>query len=286
MPVLKTLYVKKHFMQLCLLLCLTAYSLLSCDVIPSVSINGTPITSPPTNVAGAQGTPQMNIWYKGSTGVEIRYEDWKSPGNNEDTVTIVRFDLHYVKLSVAYQPSDPLLLSDWMQKEQATAIINGGYFDNQNNATALVVSNGQVSGSSYNGFGGMLSVDTHGTIALRSLHDQPYDPNNEQLQQATQSSPMLLLHSKATQFDANAASSRRSAVAVDKQGRLLFIVSPNMAFTLGEFADLLATSDLAIDNALNLDGGASTGLYVKAGSQQASIDSIAKLPIVIIVKGK
>ena len=281
MPVLK-----KHFIQLFLLLCLTACSLLSCDLVPSVSINGTPITSSPTNVAGVQGTPQMNTWYKGTAGVEVRYEDWKSPGNNEDTVTIVRFDLHYVKLSVAYQPSDPLLMSEWMQKEHATAIINGGYFDDQDNATALVVSNGQASGSSYNGFGGMLSVDDHGNTSLRSLHDQPYDPNNEQLQQATQSSPMLLLNGKATQFDANAASSRRSAVAMDNQGRLLFIASPGMAFTLGEFADLLAASDLSIDRALNLDGGASTGLYMKAGNQQASIDSIAKLPIVIIVKGK
>lgn len=286
MLLLKTLYVKKHFIQLCLLLCLVAWSLLSCALVPSVSINGTPIASSPTNVAGSQGTPQMNIWYKGTPGVEVRYENWKSPGDNEDTITIVRFDLRYVKLSVAYQPSDPLLMSEWMQKEHATAIINGGYFDEQDNATALIVSDGQAFGSSYNRFGGMLSVDTHGSTTLRSLHDQPYDPNNDQLQQATQSSPMLILNGKATQFNANAASSRRSVVAMDKQGRLLFIASPNLAFSLGEFADLLAASDLSIDRALNLDGGASTGLYMKADNQQASIDSIAKLPIVIIAKGK
>ena len=206
----------KNAIQLCLLFMLILCSLISCDLLPSVSINGTPITSSPTNGAAAQGTPQLNTWYKGTTGVEVRYEDWKSPGNNEDTVTIVRFDLRYVKLSVAYQPSNPLLLIDWMQKEHATAIINGGYFDDQNNATALVVSDGQVFGTSYNGFGGMLSVDTQGHTTLRSLHDQPYDPNNDQLQQATQSSPMLILNGKATQFDANAASSRRTVVAMDK----------------------------------------------------------------------
>ncbi|HYL43877.1 MAG TPA: phosphodiester glycosidase family protein [Ktedonobacteraceae bacterium] len=278
----------KHYLRLCLLLCLAVISLVSCDLLPSVSINGTPIPSSPTNVAGTQGTPQLNTWYKdkGTPGVEVRYEDWKSPGNNEDTVTIVRFDLRYVKLSVAYQPSNPLLLSEWMQKEHATAIINGGYFDDQNNATALVVSNGQVFGTSYNGFGGMLSVDANGHTSLRSLNQQPYDPNNDQLQQATQSSPMLILNGKATQFDANAASSRRTVVAMDRQGRLLFIVSPNMAFSLGELADLLASSDLSIDRALNLDGGASTGLYLNAGSQQASIDSIGKLPIVVLVQKK
>ena len=278
-------FLKKYALQSCLLLCLFISSLTSCDLVPSVSINGTPITSAPTNIA-AQATPHLNTWYKGTSGVEVRYEDWKSPGDNEDTVTIVRFDLHYVNLSVAYQPGTPLLLSEWMQKEHATAIINGGYFDDQDNATALTVANGQAFGSSYNGFGGMLSVDTADHTSLRSLSQQPYDPNNDQLQQATQSSPMLVLNGKATQFDANAASSRRSVVAMDKQGRLLFIVSPNMAFTLGELSDLLVGSDLSIDRALNLDGGASTGLYLNSGTQQASIDSIAKLPIVVIVKEK
>jgi hypothetical protein len=42
------------------------------------------------------------------------------------------------------------------------------------------------------------------------------------------------------------------------------------------------TSDLSIDVALNLDGGASTGLYMHAGNQHVSIDSLTQLPIVII----
>jgi len=276
---------KKYTVILCLLLCLLLCSLVSCDLVPSISIGNTP-TSSTTSTPNDQGTPQLNTWYKGASGVEVRYEDWKSPGNNEDTVTIVRFDLRHIKLSVAYQPSQPLLMSDWMRQEHATAIINGGYFDDQNNATALTVANGQSFGTSYNGFGGMLSVDAQGNISLRSLHEQPYDPNNEQLQQATQSSPMLVVNGKATQFNADAGGSRRSVVAIDKQGRLLLIVSPSMAFSLGELEDLLVSSDLSIDRALNLDGGASTGLYVNSGSQQVAIDSVAKLPIVVIVRTK
>lgn len=276
----------KTSLRLCLLFCLLLCILMACDLVPAISTQSTPTTSSPTSTPGNQGTPQLNTWYQGTRGVEVRYENWKSPADNEDTVTIVRFDPRYVNLSVAYQPSQPLLLSKWMQQEHATAIINGGYFDDQDDATALVVSNGQSFGTSYNGFGGMLSVDGQGRTSLRSLHEEPYDPNNEQLQQATQSSPMLVLNGKATQFDANAASSRRSIVAMDKQGRLLFIVSPGEAFSLNELADLLATSDLSIDRALNLDGGASTGLYVNAGSQRVAIDSIARLPIVVIVKAK
>src|SRR5438034_2134869 len=218
----------KHTLKLYLLLCLLLFSLLACNLVPTTSTSGTPgnTSTATTTQPSDQGTPQLNTWYRGAPGVEVRYEDWKSPGNNEDTVTIARFDLRHISLSVAYQPAQPLSMSEWMRKEHATAIINGGYFDKQNTATALVVSNGQSFGTSYDGFGGMLSVNSQGHIDLRSLRQHLYDPNNDRLRQATQSSPMLVLYGPATQFNPDAASSRRSVVVMDKQGRLLFIASP------------------------------------------------------------
>jgi uncharacterized protein YigE (DUF2233 family) len=270
---------ESRFIRLSLLLCLLIFSLSSCDLLPSVTVNVTPVTS------SSNGT-QLNVWNRVATGVEVRNEDWKIPGGDDDTVTIVRFDLHKIKLSVGYQPGQPLLMNEWMQQEHAIAMINGGYFDQQDNATALVVSNGKVFGKSYNGFGGMLSVDAHGIVHLRSLRQQPYDPNTEPLEQATQSAPMLMSGGKRTQFSADASQTRRSVVAMDKQGRLLFIASPNQVFSLDELADQLASSDLSIEVALNLDGGSSTGLYVNGGSSHVTIDSLAKLPLMIIVKAR
>jgi exopolysaccharide biosynthesis protein len=269
----------KQFIRLSLLLCLLIVPLASCDLLPSLTVRITPVTS------SSNGT-HLNVWNRVATGVEVRYEDWKIPGGDDDTVTIVRFDIHKIKLSVGYQPGQPLLMNEWMQQEHAIAMINGGYFDQQDNATALVVSNGKVFGESYTGFGGMLSVDAHGNVSLRSLHQQPYDPYNEQLEQATQSAPMLMLDGKRTQFSADASQTRRSIVAMDKQGHLLFIVSPNQVFSLDELADQLASSDLSMEVALNLDGGASTSLYVNGGSSHVAIDSIAKLPLVVIVKAR
>ena len=270
---------ESRFIRLSLLLCLLIFSLSSCDLLPSVTVSITPSTS------SSNGT-QLNVWNRVATGVEVRYEDWKIPGGDDDTVTIVRFDLHKIKLSVGYQPGQPLLMNEWMQQEHAIAMINGGYFDQQDNATALVVSNGKVFGESYGGFGGMLSVNAHGTVNLRSLRQQPYDPNTEQLEQATQSAPMLMSGGKRTQFSADASQTRRSVVAMDKQGRLLFIASPGQVFSLDQLADQLVSSDLSIETALNLDGGSSTGLYVNGGSSHVTIDSLAKLPLVIIVKAR
>lgn len=271
----------KNFYIFCLLFLLLSGTLLACGLSTTTTFNnGTPVVS----TTPTAGTPALNQWVTASPGIELRYEDWKSPGNNEDTVTITRFNLNRVHLKVGYQPAKPLTIDEWMRQEQATAILNGGYFDQDNTSIALTVSNGQAYGTSYNSFGGMLSVDAQGNVSLRSLNQRPYDPNSEKLQQATQSSPMLMVNGKRTQFNANAASQRRTVVAQDTQGRLLFIVSPSSAFSLDELADLLASSDLALKTALNLDGGASTGMYVNAGNQHVAIDAVTTLPIVIIVK--
>jgi uncharacterized protein YigE (DUF2233 family) len=266
-----------------IIICIVLFALIACNALP-VNIGGG--ASPTPN--DMPGNAQLNVWYAVAQGVQVRYEDWKTSDGSDDTVTIARFDPRYITLSVGYQPEEPLYASQWMQQERALAVINGGYFDTKDNATALVISNGQTSGSSYVGFGGMLWADAQGHIGLRSLNQQPYHAN-EAITQATQSSPTLVLDGTRTQFNVDASQNRRSVVAMDRQGRLLFIASPGETFSLDELADLLASSDLSISIAVNLDGGGSTGLYVdggKANGRRVAIESLVRLPLVVIVKEK
>lgn len=260
------------FWHTCLLGSLFLMPLLAaCVGLPAISI-GSPAQTP---------TPTMNTWNQAAPGVEIRTEIWQSAEGTSDSISIVRLNTRYIKLQVVYQPDQPLSMEGWMAREHATALINGGYFDGLDHATALVISNSQAFGTSYDGFGGMFAVDARDHVQVRSLREQPYTPA-EGLTQATQCTPMLLLNGRRTQFTANSKTSPRSVVAMDRQGRLLFIVSPGVDFTLDDMATLLARSDLGLVNALNLDGGSSTGLYVNAGSQQVMIDSYVNLPLVIV----
>ncbi len=272
-------------LTICLLLCVLLGSLMACDLAPDVKINGTPVITSSPSTAPGSSTPTLNTWSSIGPGIEVRAEHWTSPGNTDDTVSIVRLDTRRIHLSIGYQPQ-PITLSQWISQTQSRVVMNGGYFDAHYRPTGLLVSNGDTYGTSYRGFGGMLSVNSQGKINLRSLSNQPYDPDNEALKQVVQSSPMLMDHGKRTQFNANAASDRRSVVAIDKSGHLLLIASPNQAFTLDELADLLASSDLSIQTALNLDGGASTGLYAGANAknQEVAIDPLTPVPIVILIK--
>jgi uncharacterized protein YigE (DUF2233 family) len=257
--------------------CLLISSLLACDGLPGISLSGSS-----TDTTTADGHP-LNEWLAVKTGIELRYEHWKAPSGDEDTVIITRVNPTKTQISIGYQPDKPLQLKDWQKQTNATMIVNGGYFDAQNQATALIISNGQSYGSSYSDCCGMFAIDSQGKATLQSLADQPYDPS-EQLQQATQSRPLLVTNGKRTNFQEDSSTKRRTIVAMDRQGLLLFIVSPSQAFTLNELADLLQNSDLSLQAALNLDGGSSTGIYLRGGNQNVSLDPITTLPIVISVK--
>jgi hypothetical protein len=55
-----------------------------------------------------------------------------------------------------------------------------------------------------------------------------------------------------------------AAVAVDRQGRLLFIFS-RYPYTMKELTDILLALPLAIDSAMHMDGGPPASLSIHAG---------------------
>lgn len=242
-----------------------------------------PTAASPAPAAGAG--PADGACQSGAAGVELcRRSVRVSPTGAPAQLLIVRMDPAAVRLRVAYAPDQPLPLSVWFRQRQPLLAINGGFFDPQYHSTALLVSDGVAHGQSYAGFGGMLSVAPDGRIDLRALRDQPYDPAETPLQ-ALQSFPMLIFPGgQVAPLEEDGARARRSAVALDRSGRLLVIVCPTSSLTLRGLADWLAQSDLEIERALNLDGGASTGLFLAAGDASAQIDSFDRLPIVLLVE--
>ena len=138
----------------------------------------------------------------------------------------------------------------------------------------------------YEGFGGMLAI-AEGTVKVRWNVNEPYRPD-EALTYAMQNFPMLVLPGGEanTQIDDNERLAPRSVVAQDRSGRLVFVVSPSLMFTLTGLGQWLALSDLDIDVALNLDGGTSSGLMLRDGDQTLGTDSWVNVPSVIVVDGR
>ena len=82
--------------------------------------------------------------------------------------------------------------------------------------------------------------------------------------------------------------SRRSAIAIDRKGRILLVASKDRfpGLTLTELQKILLGKDLDIQDALNLDGGGSSQLYVPAKNSEAKIDASGgdKVPVFLTVK--
>lgn len=250
------------------------------DVAPPAS----PTLSEPSSgveqpVAPATLEPTQGGWAELEPGIE--YREIKVDRTN---VQIVRIDPALYRVRVAYDAGAPGRISEWAKALKPLVLINGGYFDDQGRATALTIYDGVGAGTSYEGFGGMLAVDTSGVLTLRSLRQQPYD-SNEALAQALQSTPMLVLNGEPVpQLNDTSERARRSVVAVDEAGRMLIIACSWPAFTLSELSRWLVEQQLGIVNALNLDGGSSTGLALNTAARTFVIDSLVRVPQVLVVE--
>lgn len=197
-----------------------------------------------------------------------------------DSLYILRVDPAVYRFDVAYHPGQPQSLEQWQTETGALLVVNGGYFTESYDATGVVVVGGQASGVSYQDFGGMLTI-TAGGPSLRWLPQQPYDPA-EGLLAGLQSFPMLVTPGGQLGYpDEDGQRARRTVIAQDTDGRILFILAINGTFSLHQMSRFLVESDLNIDRALNLDGGASTGLLLSDPPE--GIAAFDLLPTVITV---
>jgi uncharacterized protein YigE (DUF2233 family) len=248
---------------------------------PAATLAQLPGQAEPLEIVQEEG------WSTLQRGLERRVIEIKDEqGQPVETLHIWRLDQSNYRLDVAFSGT-PKSLDAWRQQTNAVMVVNGGYFSILSEvytADGLTVLNGKASGHSFTS-GGMLAINGNGA-QLRWLEAQPYDPS-ESLLAALQSFPMLVRPGGQLGFGAereNHVSARRTVIAQDKAGRILFIVAPQGYFTLHGLSAYLTESDLDLDIALNLDGGGSTGILT--ANPREEIPSRVLLPFVILVYEK
>jgi len=232
-----------------------------------------PFTSEPTEIIVPVSTPTLVTsstpivvpdtgWENTRSGLERRIINWAATdGGNSERIYLLRIDPALYRFDVAYRPGAPQSMTDWQNETGALIIVNGGFFTEANEATGLIVVNGQVSGTSYQDFGGMLAIDNSGPD-LRWLPMQPYNPA-ETLLAGLQSFPMLVKPDGILGYpDEDGQPARRTVIAEDRNGRIIFVLAASGTLTLHQMSQFLVETDLDIYSALNLDGGASSGILL------------------------
>jgi hypothetical protein len=269
--------------------------LLTIACITGAKLNpSSPITPPsptafiyPSAIPDRTATPVDTNWQTLANGLERRQINIASAdGVRVEFLFILRINPAQYVFDIAYDPDRPRTLQNWQIESRALVVVNGGYFSQVNEryeANGLLVIDGKSQGISYGPFAGMLAIDKTGP-ELRWLSQQPYVPS-EPLLAALQSFPILVKPGGLLGFPAeheDNIQARRTAIAQDHAGRILFIVAPSGYFTLHQLSSTLVESDLELDIAVNLDGGPSTGLLLAEPFEQ--IQAYSPLPVVILVK--
>lgn len=249
---------------------------------------GTPTPTIPTPLPRVSNTavptPEAG-WSLLQPGLERRViEIYNNQNGHVESLYIWRIDQRYFRLDIAYDDT-PKTLDTWQKETKAALVVNGGYYSITNESyfpDGLTVVNGKASGRSFNGFGGMLAVNGQ-RAELRWLVEKPYNPY-EPLHAALQSFPILVRPGGQLGFGPereNHVGARRTVIAQDTQGRILFLVAPQGYFTLHQLSRYLTESDLNLDIAVNLDGGGSTGILV--ANPRELISPTRPIPFVILV---
>lgn len=249
--------------------------------VPTATFLPTPTLNVPPTIAPI---PEEG-WTLLQPGLEQRTDPiYNAQDQTVESLHIWRLDQKAFRLDVAYA-STPKSLDTWQRETNALMVINGGFYSIDNERyfpDGLTIVDGQASGRSFNGYGGMLAIDKS-KAELRWLAQEPYD-TYEPLQAALQSFPMLVTPGGGLGFGAereNNVSARRTVIGQDKIGRILFMVAPLGYFTLHQLSVYLTNSDLNLDIAINLDGGGSTGILV--ANPREVIAPTRPIPFVILV---
>jgi uncharacterized protein YigE (DUF2233 family) len=180
---------------------------------------------------------------------------------------IVAFQHSRFTLAVIDDASGDKTLASAAEARGAVAAVNGGYFHPDRKPLGLVISGGKTLQGIQKAklLSGIVSATPKG-ISLRRVGEVK---GTAGIRDALQAGPFLVDNGKAVTGLNASRSAARTVVCTMSDGRTALVVCHSP--TLAETAQILLTPGILphggkITRALNLDGGSSTGLWVKRDS--------------------
>ncbi len=253
------------------LLIVIAYAIAACNL---------PLQPPPTTKPSPAPTATAEShWQTIYEGLQWRR--LLPHGDELAQLIVVRVDPREHRFRAIYRAGQAESLASWRALEpDASVIINANFFDTNDVALGLVVSDGAASGSAYRDRGGTFLI-RNGEPAIVTYRSQNLQ-NSEGIEQAVQGFPLLVENGRQAYFAAGSGErTRRTIIGIDKHGNVLIMVAPFLGLSLADLSAYLPGTDLEIDTAFNLDGGGSTMIALPVADYfQPSLDPA---PIILAV---
>ena len=256
-----------------------------------IAISATPALS---QVPGKQKiSPTLSLtdpgaWKSVQKGVEFRQITLErtEPGYTID-LKLFRFDTQWfvprVLRAAQYQLKAASAMT-FVERSGAVAAINANYFDTDGKPLAFLKAGGQainprVSRSS-------LYTNIFGVKDQRPFISHRDDFLSEQADEAMQSGPLLLLRGAPQAVTGlPLRASRRALIGIDKEHRTVIAVTDNLIGGLywAELQEIFSARQWQVQtpDLLNLDGGGSAQLYIKAGKFEEFVAGTVEVPVAI-----
>jgi len=221
------------------------------------------------NSVGETGTPGLGLTYRSVT----------VPGSG--VAHLLTVDLKEAELRVLDSRDlneKALTARQFQERTGATAVVNGPFFDVDGSPMGLLVVDGEPREGLRKVDWGVFAIDAQGASIVHTADWK----EREGVQQALQVGPRLVVDGEAVSLKRQAA--RRTALCVLPDGRLNVLVagSPLWAADLAGFLEQQGCVD-----ALNLDGGPSSQLYLSRSGIVVDEPGSSPVPVAvgIFVKG-
>ena len=197
-------------------------------------------------------------------------------------IRLYRFAFPWFEAKVvvgAGKPPHPETAAALRRRLGATAVVNGGFFDERRAPLGLRIVSGETRVPLRpNVDWGVLVLEG---ASARIIHSREWSPAERALG-AIQVGPRLLVDGKPLKL--KPAMARRTAVALSRDGRALTLVIVDDPIDANDLAARLA--DAGFDSALMLDGGPSTQLALGLGEERVDIPGGYAVPdLLVIVPG-
>lgn len=219
-----------------------------------------------------QGTPSF-AWFQAAPGYSVGRFSLGSPSSVlRPEILLVKFDPKRYSFRVlrAEQFGTPLAdVQSIVNKVHGVAGINAHFFDTEGKPLGLLIDGGQVTNRLHKG-GALLT----GIFMLESDHPTVIERNQLGAAKpsiALQAGPRLIENFKPLEVAAADTVSRRSGIAItDSDEVILFATMLRFpGASLHQVQEMLMHPALKVREALNLDGGGSSQLYVRKNNALA-----------------
>lgn len=258
-------------------------------LFPSSSISVSS-QSPATRL---QNNPSLAVTDTGSwkviqRGIEFRKMvlERSEPSHSID-LKLLRFDTGLVVpriLRAAQLQLKSANVKTFAEKNGALATINGSYFDTEGKPLAFLkiasqAINPRIAKNSL--YTGVFSIKDHQPLISQRDVFLP-----ERVDEGLQSGPLLVLRGALqTVTGIPSRASRRALIGIDQEQRLVIAVADSLLGGLHwpELQEIFSAApwQIQVTDLLNLDGGGSAQLYVKAGKFEELVAGTAEVPVAI-----